>query len=336
MCKSLKPSKVVLQAVQDHWALSGELKFVRKVENWIYYAPQEKVYIRLTEPSHRKKSEIESELDWLKHLENSGVLFAHPVAAKREEGEKREIGEKGVKGRKRADDKPEGLVKRVFDATSEYFVSVFREAEGRPLKSPEDFTNEVFTSWGRSLGKIHQASKAYVPGANIVKRDEWNTDRNFREILASMHPSQGGFYRKANEVIEMFASFPKSERDYGLVHADFHRGNFHVNHRNDVIAFDFDDCHYHWFAYDVGTVFFSLEKHEYLQPWREAEHHFWMGYDLENEMDSSWKERVGIFSDYRVIVVYFWCLRNLKTPTLNSEARNWMINKMKWCEHAMA
>ena len=53
-------------------------------------------------------------------------------------------------------------------------------------------------------------------------------------------------------------SLPKDDDCYGLIHADIHQGNFFVDENDNITIFDFDDCHYHWFAYDLAVPLFGL------------------------------------------------------------------------------
>lgn len=50
-------------------------------------------------------------------------------------------------------------------------------------------------------------------------------------------------------------ALPKDADSYGLIHNDFNDGNFTVDYDNDnITAFDFDDCCYFWFMYDIACA----------------------------------------------------------------------------------
>ncbi len=133
-------------------------------------------------------------------------------------------------------------------------------------------------------------------------------------------------------LIALFRSLPKGSDDYGLIHADFHRGNFHVDEKEQVIAFDFDDALHHWFVYDIAVVFFSLEKSDFNQTWEEFEHYFWLGYESQNKISEKLRSLVPDFIKYRRILMYYWCKKNINNPTISEAAKEWMLNKMKVCE----
>ena len=111
------PSKEILFKITNKWKLSRDLEFIRKVENWIYKDAQNKLFIRITDPSHRSLGQINSELHWIFHLGTKGVEFAHPI--------------KSYQGH---------LVEQVSCGPSHFYVSVFKEARGRALAYKEDFT----------------------------------------------------------------------------------------------------------------------------------------------------------------------------------------------------
>ena len=58
----MKPTEKVLLSVIKKWNLSKELEFIRKVENWIYKDNENKLFVRITEPSHRSLNQLNSEL----------------------------------------------------------------------------------------------------------------------------------------------------------------------------------------------------------------------------------------------------------------------------------
>ncbi|MBC7465972.1 MAG: hypothetical protein H7256_08260 [Bdellovibrio sp.] len=68
--------------LKQHWPLTGEIKFHRRVANIVYFTTLNgnEVILRLTEPTHRKFKEIESELDWLNFLHANGMRVANPIA----------------------------------------------------------------------------------------------------------------------------------------------------------------------------------------------------------------------------------------------------------------
>ncbi|MBP9707157.1 MAG: phosphotransferase [Oligoflexales bacterium] len=298
-------SQHIIDQVIKLWKLKPSLRFVRKVENWIYHSAEDKLYIRLTDPLHRSAEEINAELTWLEYLQAQGVQFAHPVPS--------------IDGT---------LLKTIDHKDQIFFVSVFREASGRPLKDPADFTSTVCKSWGSILGQLHVATKNYQhPSAKI--RSSWDTDKIHLEILERINLEGGAISSEAKRLIKLFQNLPKEKDDFGLIHADLHRGNFHVDENEQVVAFDFDDALHHWFVYDIAVVFYSLEKNEFYQSWNEFAQYFWDGYESHKKIDAKWRALVPEFVKYRGVFLYYWYKKNLKNTTFSEVSKNWMLEKIK-------
>lgn len=68
------PSEAVLDICRQAWDLSN-ITFVRKMENIVFSCQQqgETVFLRLTTPLRRSKSQIEAELHFLSHLAEAGL-----------------------------------------------------------------------------------------------------------------------------------------------------------------------------------------------------------------------------------------------------------------------
>ena len=83
---------------------------------------------------------------------------------------------------------------------------------------------------------------------------------------------------------------------YGLIHNDFNDGNFTVDYDNgDITVFDFDDCCYFWFIYDlacawesgIGRVMFRplAERKDFMNCYMED---MMAGYNKENTLSAEW------------------------------------------------
>jgi len=98
-------------------------------------------------------------------------------------------------------------------------------------------------------------------------------------------------------------ALPKDIDSYGLIHNDFNDGNFTVDYDNgDMTIFDFDDCCYFWFMYDLGcaweggigrTMFRPLaERQDFMARYME---HVLTGYTRENTLSEAWLARLPLF-----------------------------------------
>lgn len=188
--------------------------------------------LRLTHAAHRDRRMIEAELGFIRFLHGRGA----PVCA--------------VLSR-------QGSRTHVFGS---FTASLFSEAPG---KSPgqQQWGPGLFRAWGCALGVFHRLTVDYVP-AQGLERFAWRDDANL--CLAARIPQALAVVRqRAREALAALERLPTTHDLFGLVHNDAHASNLHIDHAGHLTFFDFDDCCYQWFGYDLATVLFSAV----LQPW---------------------------------------------------------------------
>jgi Ser/Thr protein kinase RdoA (MazF antagonist) len=170
----------------------------------------------------------------------------------------------------------------------------YRYREGVPLQ-------EYFENWGEVLGQMHRLAKTYQPLSVTIRRPEWFTWEDahgfpYGERLPVIH-------EKYNQLIAELHALPKDVDSYGLIHNDFNDGNFTVDYDNgDITVFDFDDCCYFWFMYDIACAWESgvgwvmsrpLEKRiEFMHHYMEQ---MMAGYSRENTLSNEWQARLPLF-----------------------------------------
>ncbi len=278
------------------------------MENWIYAAKSARAFVRVTEPSHRDLVQLDAELDWMNHLEKLGVKLAKPIPAK--------------------------SGKFVESLGGKFFVSAFQEAEGVSIEEPGDFTQTRMENWGRLMGQMHAATKSYVKPRTIGKRPQWDEERNYN-IVKNMVNRGDGLYNRFQELDKWLKGLTKGPDEYGLIHADFHHGNFYVGEHDAITAFDFDDCHFQWFAYDIAVpVFFlvySMKKKGSPLGWSDFSDSFWKGYSSANTLLPIWIESLPKFLTYRTFVMHYWCVANMRNAELDEKARAWMKDAIEYC-----
>ena len=116
-------------------------------------------------------------------------------------------------------------------------------------------------------------------------------------------------------------ALPKDNDSYGLIHQDAHAGNFFVDENGNITLFDFDDCVYGWFVYDIAmVVFYMVTNHP--DPvgfgttfWP----HFWSGYQQENDLDPAWLAEMPAFFKLREVDLYAVIHRSFDVENLTDE-----------------
>ena len=114
-------------------------------------------------------------------------------------------------------------------------VVAMHKAPGRhPGK--EEWAPELFTAMGRFVGQMHRASREYTPTVATQRRPAWHEDLDTfaQEYLQAVDAEVAAKF----QAIRAYPESLSQERDaYGLILADFHRGNFHVQNGH-ITLFD--------------------------------------------------------------------------------------------------
>ncbi|MCI5072844.1 phosphotransferase [bacterium] len=288
---------------KKRWGITDELQFVRRVANYIYYAPGSKIYLRLTEPWHRSVEQVNSELDWMFYLKSKGIELAQPIKSKN------------------------GQYCEVIENNHEpYIVSVFEEARGRKILEKEDFTEMVLSNWGELLGKMHKVTKDYMP-SGIKKRSEWDQGEYHKNILTLASPEHGKIYDEFKRLEQDFSQLPKDKDSYGLIHADLHAGNFHIDKNHQIIPFDFDDAIYSWFMYDIVVFLSALERFDL--DWTFVKGSIFEGYSKHNPISEFWIKQAPDFYRYRLILLHYYFMRCSADPKRDQASVELMLLQAK-------
>jgi Ser/Thr protein kinase RdoA (MazF antagonist) len=147
------------------------------------------------------------------------------------------------------------------------------------------------------MGKIHALTKTYHPSG--TRRPEWDDPIN---LVGRQWIPEPELQQKFDAIITQIRQLPKT--DYGLIHQDAHPANLFVDASGQITLFDFDDCGYGWFIYDIAMVVFYTVMHEPTDKIREFFRAFWQGYQQENHLDSAWLAHIPLFLKYREIDLY--------------------------------
>ena len=121
----------------------------------------------------------------------------------------------------------------------------YRYREGAPL-------TEYFYNTGKTLGAIHRLAKNFTPKH---RRADYFNKFNM-DYIGQLIPDEYAELKAAiADRFRQFGELPKIPDNYGLVHFDFCDGNYHVDlSTGDVTAFDFDNCCYCWYMFDLAHL----------------------------------------------------------------------------------
>jgi Ser/Thr protein kinase RdoA (MazF antagonist) len=280
-------------------------EFSRDSENYI---------LRIGHSARRSECLIHGEVDWINYLAGRGASVARAV-----------LSEGG------------SLVEAFDDGHGECFLATaFVRAPG---KTPREvgWSTALFETYGRTLGRIHALTKSYQPTNAAWKRPEWD-DPAIQDIERNLPPTETKVLGRYRELIEHLRTLPRDRDSYGLIHFDAHGGNFLVDEAGRITLFDFDDCSYGWFIYDIAIALFYLVFGRQDAPafTEEFMSHFLKGYRSENRLDPEWLREIPHFLKMREIDLYAVVHRSFDVSNLDDPwCARYMHNRKDRIEHGV-
>jgi len=285
------------QALARYDIEPDQAKALDGFESFIYeYARDGQEYIlRISHTLRRSPGLIAGEVDWINYLADRGVPVARAVSST-------------------AGNLVEGIDD---DQQGAFLATAFEKAPGSHIK-PEAWNEAFFERYGRTIGRMHALSREYRPPKLAWKRPEWN-DRAMLDLKTWIPASETQVLNRWSELATHLQALPQDNAGYGLIHQDAHAGNFYVD-GDRLTLFDFDDCVYGWFAYDVAVVLFYAVTDQTDWPafTRSFMTHFLSGYSQENRLSPAWLKEIPYFLKLREIDLYAVINRSFDVTDLDN------------------
>jgi Ser/Thr protein kinase RdoA (MazF antagonist) len=198
-------------------------------------------------------------------------------------------------------------------------------ARGKPPREA-GWNPRLYRTYGRLLGRIHALSRTYEPADPAWRRPEWD-DPLMLEVEKYVPSGQTGVIDKYRQLREHLRHLPRDGETYGLIHQDAHGGNFLVDDGGDITLFDFDDCVYSWYIYDISMVVFYMLVGKEDAPALAGEFmsHFLPAYALECGLEEAWLSEIPYFLKLREIDLYAVIHRSFDVADLDDP----------WCKRYM-
>ena len=280
---------------------AASLRLVSDSTNHVYCFNEsgERRYLRLTSGLARTKGQIEAELDFITHLRRGGASVVPPLPS--------------ASGR---------LIETIPSADSSFSACVFEEAEGARFSyDPAAPDKNHFRLRGRTLGRIHALSRSYLP-SDTLRRFAWDEDELLVAADELLPESEATVRREYDALRERLRAYPKSERTYGLIHGDFGETNYrYTDDRLNV--FDFDDCCYHWFAYDLAV---SIYPHGWRKEGLQLLEWLLEGYAESTELDLTLSD-LTMFCQFRLLYMFLVYARKWGFERLSAQQAEWFAQK---------
>jgi Ser/Thr protein kinase RdoA (MazF antagonist) len=213
------------------------LRHLRDGANSVYefQSPRQRLVVRVTDDRHRTWHQLEAELSFIGFVASRGIPVAHPVLS--------------VRG---------AQVETLEDEDgAPYHGVVFPLLPGRHFRFfSSDIDRPLFRAWGAEMGKLHAASREFVPPAS-PRRPSWAQQDSTCCDAARLPASETAARREYARVMEWLATHSKTPSSWGLIHGDFERTNFVIGSEGFGI-YDFDDACYHWYLADVAHALWAF------------------------------------------------------------------------------
>jgi amicoumacin kinase len=300
------------EAGRHYGVAPGAFQPLDGFESFIYqFSRADGDYIlRIGHSRRRSPEQIHAEVDWINYLA-AGMGPANGIPAAPARAIQSQNGQ---------------LVEAIPDGQGEYFLATaFVRAQGQTPRGAM-LTPPFFENYGRMLGRIHSLSRRYQPADPAWVRPHWNDPGNL-VVAEYLPPGNEGVIERFQHVMDHLTRLPRTVDSYGMIHQDAHAGNLFADADNNLTLFDFDDCCFGYYIYDIAMVIFYAAQgrpdpegftREFLPP-------FLHGYRRECPLDPSWLAEIPPFLKLREIDLYALIHRSLD---VNNLPDSWTSNYM--------
>ncbi|MGG1678598.1 phosphotransferase enzyme family protein [Neobacillus sp. NRS-1170] len=252
---------------------------------------------RISNGTRRSLSELENELKFVSTFAEQGISVSNPILSKYER-----------------------MIEEVDYQKQKFYVVAFEKAEGVPVDvtNKEIWNVNLFYSWGKLTGKMHRVSSKLDAK---LDRPKWTKKQpDLLKLIPKISSTM--IADRYLDLLEILKHYNEDLNLFGLMHNDFHQGNFFAKDGR-ITVFDFDDCAYHWFAYDLAVSFYHAywQSSSFVAEWTDFSENFWVhflnGYQTEHSVSKHLLEQIPIFLKIREIFLYVlflekWDLQHLE------------------------
>lgn len=307
--------KDVLKKIKSLWGLesyriTGIHPQYHGCQNIIYYLTNDdsEFVLRISFREDRKLEQIQAETHFINYLHTNGASVANPIKSTND-----------------------NFVESIMINSFTFYCVLFNKAKGFRLpdknyKYREGASiDEYFHNYGKALGVMHRLAKDYSPINDKITRHDLIKNMDNLIIPKYLPKNSNIMKSKFNLLIKEAKELPQNKDSYGLIHGDFGDGNFVIDYDNgNITTFDFDDCGYCWFMYDIadawtkgfGWAMFenSIEKRKYkMDDWYNK---VLNGYSTENTISDTWLSKLPFFLK---IIEMEWVVNEFQYSITNDE-----------------
>lgn len=184
-----------------------------------------------------------------------------------------------------------------------YRAAMFRTARGA-ARDAAALDPMYFIAVGDLLGRIHAASADSAKAGITYKRKKWY-EKQAPTFAYARENVPAELMERIDRVYEKVRAVPEDPRWFGMIHGDFHKNNFFVD-GNNIWVFDFDDCNYGYFMYDIASACidwlmngYHMEKSRREVLAEDILPYFRTGYELHLKFPEEHWKLLDLFLEYR-------------------------------------
>ncbi len=311
--RELFTTHILQQALNDYHLDLTPVDMLDGFESYIIKVKKENqdFILRIGHTSRRSPDLVQGEAEFLNHLAHGGLSVPKVLPSINDQ-----------------------LVETIpAKDGSQFLATLFENAVGHP-PAQDQWRPPLFQAMGSFMGKLHKLSKHFKPSQPRFARFDIEQDfaameKTAQKYLGADHMPTLTAYR---ETVERIRQLPRDQEGYGLCHIDFHGGNFFMTDDGAITLFDFDDCQYAWFIYDIAMALFYVIPHDCKHP-QDLENAasflslFWSAYQQENDLDPNWLTHIPLFLRLREIDLTLLIHRSMDLSDLDPWCASFMDHR---------
>lgn len=294
-------------------ALQGKLSLLCRSENatFLLEAAGKQYALRLHRADYHQRADIESELQWLDALRETGIDV--PQAVVDREGQR--------------------VQTLMLEEGSVRHAVLFHWIEGEMPGT--DVDPRAFQQLGNITARLHQHSRSWQRPADF-QRITWD-----HHTMVSLQSNWGDWRDAPNlrvqdhaiveetiaRVGSTLAEFGKEPRNYGLIHADLRLTNL-LLYKGETRVIDFDDCGFGWYLHDLAAAISFVEHHPRAAEWVD---HWIRGYEQVAHITDAEMERIPALLIQRRIQLLAWAGSHAETEMAQSLGPQWADHSVRLC-----
>ncbi|PHN02551.1 phosphotransferase enzyme family protein [Flavilitoribacter nigricans] len=273
-----EPADEILKASCGQYNLDHKkAKLVRNHHNYVYEC--EDKFLKITGANFRSYDEIANQIYFTEQLSRNGIKVVETISTT--------SGQSCVE---------------IKGAARSFTAMCFRKITGRKF-GKEDLNRDHFRRMGKFVGKLHSTANSMKLEASFRKWDEI-----FINDSAEFLPEKANIRALYERLYAELKTYSEDGKVFGMIHYDFHSGNYLIDQQGDIVLFDFELSCRSWYANEIGVILFWIRRLEKIEKRDELERfflsEFWQGYESEFEMRQDEKRKIYKFALFRGIQVY--------------------------------